>query len=66
MFAEQLYEAIAGIIESEYTSFDNTPEDDTEGKLTCKAIANKLASYFETDNPNFDYNKFMKACGIDE
>jgi len=25
----------------------------------------KLADYFYEDNPNFDYDRFIKACGLE-
>jgi hypothetical protein len=27
-------------------------------------IARSLADYFETENPNFDRERFLTACGI--
>lgn len=65
MFTRQHYKAIAEIIKSEYTAFDGTGEDDSEGKDATIKIARKLADYFEPENPRFDRNKFMTACGLD-
>lgn len=27
-------------------------------------VANNLATYFESDNPRFDRDRFLSACGI--
>jgi hypothetical protein len=31
----------------------------------CRDIALRLADYFATQNPRFDYERFMKACGLE-
>lgn len=64
MFTRQHYKAIAEIIRFEYTAFDGTGEDDYEGKLTIRNITNNLADYFADDNPLFNRQKFLKACGL--
>lgn len=64
MFTRQHYKAIAEIIKTEYTAFDNTGEDDTEGKHATNSIAGHLAYYFGQKNPRFDRQKFLDACGI--
>lgn len=33
---------------------------------TCEEIAKQLADYFATQNPRFDRERFMKACGLTE
>lgn len=30
-----------------------------------KTMANRLATVFALDNPNFDKPRFVKACGVD-
>ena len=30
----------------------------------CKQITEDLANYLETKNPEFDRDKFLKACGV--
>lgn len=39
-----------------------------EGEDTAKAVtfilANRLATMFQHDNPRFDRDKFLEACGI--
>lgn len=61
--------AIAEIIKKEYTRFDKEYGKTglmciLEGKLTCRSITDKLADYFASNNPNFDREKFLKACGL--
>lgn len=53
MLSRKNYEAIAGIISK------------SEGRYgTLWEIAKDLADYFEGDNPNFDRERFLKACGL--
>lgn len=67
MFTQQHYKAIAKIIR------ENT------GLVLCQVtlpvisrthrnvrygIATNLADYFAKDNPNFDREKFLSACGL--
>lgn len=56
------YEAIAAILEK----YRHAPlyESDYTDYRTAEHIANDLADYFETDNKNFDRNRFLQACGI--
>ena len=54
------YEAIASIIECNTMGQHVT----TPGKILDN-IAEDLADYFATDNPRFDRDKFMIACGFD-
>lgn len=53
MFTKQHYEVTAKIIKD---------HDDTYGGKTT--IAFDFAEYFKKDNPSFDWEKFMKACGV--
>ena len=64
MLSRKDYKAIAEIIKHEFTRYDDTGEDDSEGKLTTISIAGQLAGYFTRDNPRFILNRFMKACGL--
>lgn len=57
MFTRQHYKAIAGIIES-------NRGDGVEH--TLDQVASELADYFAKDNPRFDHNKFMDACGVNK
>lgn len=52
------YDAIAGIITSWMYYSDETTS-------TCRAIAYDLADYFATENPKFQRDKFLTACGIE-
>jgi len=57
MLTRKTFKAVAEIIESnrgqgvEYT-LDN--------------IAEELADFFATQNPRFDRDKFLKACGLED
>ena len=56
MFTRKHYKVFAEIIES-------NRGDGVE--YTLDQIASELADYFEQDNPRFDRDKFIKACGIE-
>ncbi len=64
MITKKDFKAIAEIIEAEFTAYDAIGEDDTEGKHATASIAGHLAYYFATQNPNFDRERFMEACGL--
>jgi len=64
MLTKKDFKAVVEIMKSEYTRYDNTGEDDGEGKDTVGCIAGKLSDYFTTQNPRFDRERFMKACGL--
>lgn len=66
MAARKDYKAIAGIIKYEYTKYDNTGEDDSEAKIAILRIVSDLVRYFETNNPRFNAQKFINACGIED
>ena len=34
-------------------------------QFTLELLALELSEYFQSDNPNFDEAKFLKACGLD-
>ena len=64
------FEAIAATLrdaritptDSEISPFD---EGFNEGSLAASSkIARGLADYFATENPNFDRQRFLKACGL--
>lgn len=58
------YEAIAAIIASTYR---NAALYNDAGRLeTLETTAARLADYFATDNPRFDRERFLAACGIGE
>lgn len=70
MLTKKTFEAVAAILES------NTVPDVAqyaagfdEGWATGmeemrENIADELANYFATENPNFDREKFLNACGV--
>ncbi len=64
MVTKKDFKAIAEIIKREFTAFDATGEDDTEGKHATASIGGYLADYFATLNPRFSRQKFFKACGL--
>ena len=61
MFSEQHYIAIANIIK------DLRQPNPTQPGYTVvdtRSLTARLADLFKNDNPLFDRNKFIKACGI--
>lgn len=54
-FSRQHYQAIADIL-SQHVESDSSE--------AVSAIAGDIADLFETDNPNFDRDKFMDAAGV--
>lgn len=64
MLTKKNFKAIAEIIKTEYTAFDDTGEDDIEGKHATTSIAIRLADYFVTQNPRFDRHKFLNTCRL--
>ena len=35
-------------------------------QITYEDLVNEFAEWFKSDNDNFDFARFEKACGIDE
>jgi len=66
MATQKDYKAIAEIIRREYTRFDNTGEDDTEGKQAIANITINIANYFAGANLWFNRNMFLIACEFEE
>lgn len=54
------YEMIAEAIEDAYKVCDAS-NSDTFGVTEA---AHALADQFQTDNPRFDRDRFLKACGV--
>lgn len=54
------FEALAAIFR---TQVDN-PTVPSESRVTLFATASMQADYFATQNPNFDRERFMTACGF--
>jgi hypothetical protein len=58
------FEAIARIFALR-AGFDMSTIDYDNGYNTAVArLANDMADYFETENPRFDRDRFMEACGL--
>ncbi len=65
MITRKHYNAIAKILcEQPSPGYINSFGD--TGKTTRCLIANKMASYFAKDNPRFNRQKFLDACGLNE
>ena len=58
------YQAIADIVSTHLYSMDE--EIEVEGRLATVELTYKLAKYFKQDNPRFDRERFLGACGITE
>ena len=60
MFTQKHYIALADIL-------NRTAEGD-DGVITkgncCAVIAGRLCKLFKEDNPKFNENKFLEACGF--
>lgn len=72
MLSKKYYKAIAEVIDRHQTEIINTATRD--GKLekmnhkldALHDIAYALSRLFMDDNPNFDRERFLKACGINQ
>ena len=66
MFIKQHYKAIAEIVNNarKYTLNYHNPDARWEWKLDEQQLVSELADYFAQDNPNFDREKFLEACGL--
>lgn len=70
------YEAIANVLKKEYDKnihhrknyFDNDKlwYEHKQKKQAITSVCNNLADYFAADNPKFNRDKFLTACGIKE
>jgi len=62
------FKAIADIIyiqHKEYISQYNKDNNYADGYgQSCQDIANELTDYFAKENPRFDRDKFLTACGL--
>lgn len=60
------YRDMAAVIKDAWEEIENYPESDQAGaRITVRNIANGLAIVFVIDNPRFDRNRFLEACGIE-
>jgi hypothetical protein len=59
MLSRKHYVAIAAVLHevSEREEFTHT-------ETTINEVAERLAVIFKDDNPNFDRNRFLEACGL--
>ena len=67
MFTKQHYKAIAEIIKgnTDTAADDDQSPDFREGLFKArKWITRDLADYFAGDNPHFNREKFLQACGL--
>ena len=62
MFTRQHYKAVAEIIRKRQNL--NTGTKRTPRFLYADDLAGDLADYFDEDNPQFDRQKFLEACGL--
>ena len=58
IFEKRHYQAIAEVLKAFNVDMNEAP---SEIELTARA----LAAMFLHDNPNFDREKFLKACGME-
>lgn len=59
MLTRQHYKAIAAIIK------ENTSHVNPQFLfIPTQELVEFLSNYFTTDNPNFDRDKFLAACGL--
>jgi len=63
MFTRQHYKAIAEIIKTH--KHDLIVTYSTEYKGGKNAVVTNLADYFTKDNPRFNKDKFLIACGLE-
>lgn len=66
MMTRKNYEAIARTIRDEFEA--SLPESDPAfirgGAYVLEETAKSLADYMQRDNPRFNKNRFLKACGF--
>ena len=64
MLTQKDFKAVAEIIEKRKKLNRGTRR--TPNFLYADNLAGDLADYFATQNPRFDRERFMKACGLTE
>lgn len=62
MLTRKHYEAIAEIL-SEHK--DDSQYSTVIDERRVESISLSLADYFEKDNPRFDRDRFLEACGVE-
>lgn len=58
-YSKQDYELIASVLRDARTTFT-----DDAHTVALAHIAGRIAATFQADNPQFDLERFSKACGI--
>ncbi len=69
MFTKRQFELIADILRTHVVAWDETRSLDTTSAIchsVVRSIAHDFALLFASDNPRFDTERFMKACGLEE
>ena len=64
MLTKKDFEAVAEIIAEDYACYNGPGGAGICGDVLAD-ISDKLADYFATQNPRFDRERFMKACGLE-
>lgn len=67
MFTRQHYKAIAEIVKRNTDLGEcrvTLPKVSRTYRNTRRFISSDLADYFAEDNPRFDREKFLEACGL--
>lgn len=57
------YSAVANIIKKEMDRCDGCDDGIV---LALNRIVDEMCSVFKADNPNFDKDRFLSACGFEE
>lgn len=61
------YELIARVFKGELHAWDNAPDSKFKENAieVIRALSQIMAGYLATDNPRFDRDRFLEACGLD-
>ena len=65
MLTKKDFKAVAEIVTRLHPAKSKTGDFNKGENFALKNVAIKLADYFTTQNPRFDRNRFMKACGLE-
>jgi len=65
MFTKQHYERIASILKEALPPEGSQTNNSIQARSTVNFIAENLAIAFSSDNPRFDEERFLKACGLE-
>lgn len=58
------YQEVADILHDVHLEYSAADSPDPLFHLAMRAIAGRMAVMFTLDNPRFDREKFMEACGL--